>query len=127
MKISNDVFEGIIGHPTATADAKDKNRRTHRIAVSKRATFCHAGSAVRVPITIIDFSLGGVRFIHLSPLLPSEQFILHIAGRDGDQVTVHCLVRWCTKTSSGRFRVGSEFLRLIDNEEALQPLATGRA
>jgi hypothetical protein len=123
MKISKDILEGIIGHSVITPDAQDQNRLSRRILVSKRATLAHAGSAVRIPITIVDVAAGGAGFIYLSPLVPGEQFILRVTGRDGNHLTAHCIVRWFMKTCTGRFRIGSEFIRRIDDMRELQPSA----
>jgi hypothetical protein len=113
MMIAMDAFEGIVGHAVLVADDPGTNRFSPRVKVSKRARMSY-GSNVTVAVTIIDVSEGGVGFIFLSLLLPDEQFILRVTGRDGDRVGVHCLVRWCQRTGSGRFRIGAEFLRLID-------------
>jgi hypothetical protein len=82
--------------------------------LSKRETLCHRRSAVEIPITIVDVSSGGAGFIYSSPLVPGEQFVLRITGREGDGVVVECAVRWQMKTGSGRCRIGSEFIRVMD-------------
>ena len=127
MKISHDVLEGIIGHPVGSSDERGESRLSRRVAVSKRATVCHRGSAVEIPITILDVSSGGVGFIYSSPLCPGEQFVLRLTGRDGDGVVVECAVRWHMKTGSGRCRIGSEFIQVMDYDEQLQPSKVGSA
>jgi hypothetical protein len=126
MRISTYAFESIIGHSATAQNEPGRNRSSRRVAVSKRTTLAHAGSTQQVPVTIIDVSLGGSSFICLSPLVPDEQFILRITGRDGKRVTVHCLVRWCSRTGSGRFRIGAEFLNL-EEDDVLRPLEMGCA
>jgi PilZ domain len=127
MRVSADVIEEIIGHRVGSLCEQGNNRRSCRIAVSKRATLTHIGSAIQIPITVVNVSAGGVGFIYSSPLVPGELFTLRITGQDGDGVTVECSVRWHMKTGSGRCRIGAEFIRLIDEETNLQPSEAGCA
>jgi PilZ domain-containing protein len=120
MKISTNVFAGIIGHPGVGYEHYDARQRAVRIAVSKRATLCQKG-LVRIPLTIVNFSSSGAGFMYLTPLLAGNQFILRATGRTGDHVTIQCIVVWYKKTGSGRFRIGAQFLRLLDQNEEPQP------
>ena len=122
MQISTDVFEGIIGHPNVNFDTDGTRRLSSRVAVSKRATLSPTGSTDRIPMTIVDVSVGGVGFIYSTPLTPGEEFILRVTGRSGNSLVVECTVRWCKTTCSGRCRIGAEFMRLIDEENELEQL-----
>jgi hypothetical protein len=116
MNIANHVLEGIIGHSVVGPNDTGRNRQARRVAVSKRATLSHTGSAVHIPITIIDIAAGGVGFIYLSPLVPGERFILRVNRRNGQPIIAHCMVRWFMKTGNGKYRIGSEFLCLVDEK-----------
>jgi hypothetical protein len=117
MKISTNVFAGIIGHLGVGSEPYDTRRLAERFAVSKRATLSRRGSAVRIPLTIVNLSASGAGFMYLTPVISGSQFTLRVVGRTGDQLVIQCMAVWCKKTGSRRFRIGAEFLRLLDQSE----------
>jgi PilZ domain-containing protein len=122
MTISTCVFTGIIGHPGIGYEHYDARRLAVRVAVSKRATLSRRGSNGRIPLTIVNVSTNGAGFMYLTPLTAGSQLTLRVTGRTGDHLTIQCIVVWCKKTGSGRFRIGAEFLRLLDQNEDPQTI-----
>jgi hypothetical protein len=120
MQFSNEFFQNIVGHSAFALDEHESKRLSHRIGIAKRATLAPGGSTPQVPATVIDLSLGGVGFICLLPCVPAEEFTLRIVGRQGQRIAVQCRVCWCSKSGSGRFQVGAEFLKLVE-QSVIQP------
>ena len=121
MKISSNILAGIIGRQNLNFDKDGTRRFANRVVVSKRATLCRAGSVVRIPITIVDLSNGGVGFINSTQPASGDKIVLRVTDQTGVRLAIECIVRWCKTTGSGRCRVGAEFLTLVEDEEELQP------
>jgi len=121
MQISAELVEGIIGQSNVSFDQGGTRRQSYRAPVCRQATLSQRGLMVRVPVTVVDISLGGIGFLHSTALGSGESYLVRIAGQNGDRLAVECVVRWCKPAGSDQYRIGAEFVKLIDDEEELEP------
>jgi hypothetical protein len=122
MKLSTDILTRIIGRADVNFDQDGTRRFASRVSVTKRATVCRLGSKVPIPVTIVDLSIGGVGLLNITCPAPGDQFILNLCSQTGERISVQCVVRWAMEIANSRYRVGAEFVSLVDADDSQQPM-----
>jgi hypothetical protein len=88
-------------------------RRSARVGLAKQ-TSIHVvppdGPSVDLPVSIFDFSPGGLGMICEMRFDRGQEFTLRVEGAGTTAAELLYTVAYCKKTEEGTFRIGAEFI-----------------
>ena len=68
------------------------------------------------PVTVTDISALGAGILRTEAMMPRSEFVLYLPCDGGTSIGIRCEVQWCRKDFQGGFKIGADFLYIVEEE-----------
>jgi hypothetical protein len=117
-ELSADLFEQIIAGLKGDNVAGRDKRAEPRVGLRKRTTIMLGlsdGGAESMLVWVRDLSRSGIGILHSKSVKPGTEFTIRLPRRDGGDVVITYVVKYCKLVGSKQFSVGG-ILKKVSSE-----------